>query len=75
MNFIFDEFIRIEADNCDKIWVSAAEIAYVRSENIDHCTIGMRNGFSFTGVKMPATVLLNRINRIREENIKEFARN
>ena len=74
MNFIFDEFIRIETDNCDKIWVSAAEIAYVLSENIDHCEIGMRNGFSFTGVKMPATVLLNRINRIREENLKEFAR-
>lgn len=74
MNFIFDEFIQIEA-NGSKPWISVTEIAIITPNTIDTCDIVLRSGIPITGVKLPAPVLLNKINRIREQKRKEFARN
>lgn len=67
MDFIFDQFVELEAPDGNKHYVSMASIIAVHPREIDTCDVRLIDGTVLVEAQIPARVLVQKIAQRRQE--------
>lgn len=70
MDFMFDQFVELEAPDGNKHYISMANVIAIHPREVDVCDVRLSDGAVLVACQMPARVLVQKIALRRQEALK-----